>query len=420
VAYATRTEITWKELNPAEGVYNWAKLDDQIDLASKDNKKFSFRVYTMAGEEYGGHQIPDWVLEKGAVILSSGEPDYSNCAYQEQWGNFVDQLIRRYDANPSIAYIDISGYGNFNEWSWSDFQTEWDEVWDEDYASGAANRSSFIYLDSQARRRLADMFIGGSYTSHQCRDENGVIEEVNYSYTGAQKTQLVMPYAGINQSTEYVFTMRKDVGFRFDCLGRLDTELPEEISEIWTTAPVVYEFCGPGDFDVATANEFIRLTHPSLIHNNDYSSDFASLQQLMFPVGYRLFLKKAEANYSVNHGETLSLDMIWQNLGTAPVYPKMGLDYRLRVSLIDPATKTMVLDFPTQVDVSSWLPADPLGSSAPEYATNVKLIIPESVQSGYYILAVSITDDRTGIPIQLPVIGDYIDGRLNLFEVHIK
>ena len=64
--------------------------------------------------------MPEWVLQKGAKILNSGEPDYSNCRYQEEWGKFVAELIARYDGNPDIAFIDISGYGNFSEWSWRD------------------------------------------------------------------------------------------------------------------------------------------------------------------------------------------------------------------------------------------------------------------------------------------------------------
>ena len=207
VVYANRDMITWKILNPAEGVYNWAPLSEGIAQAATIGKQFSFRVFTISGESYGPEEVPDWVLQKGALIRLDGEPDYSNCVYQQEWGKFVTELLAKYDGNPSIAYIDISGYGNFNEWSWQD-QTEWDTVWDENYRNGTASSITLQTLDGQARRRLADIFIGGSFSSHQCRDASGNILQTSYAYIGAQKTQLIMPYAGIPLSTLFVFLMR--------------------------------------------------------------------------------------------------------------------------------------------------------------------------------------------------------------------
>src|SRR5215204_739447 len=249
VAYANRRDIAWSILNPAEGVYNWSVLDELLLNATAERKQFSFRVYTMVGEGYGGHMIPNWVLEKGAIILSSGEPDYSSCVYQEEWGRFVNELSRFYDGNRNIAFIDISGYGNFNEWSWQDHQTEWDSAWEAGYLSDSVSADLFKTLDGQARRRLADMFIGGSFENHKCLLDNGETGLVNYSYSGFQKSQLIMPYAGIVQASQYVFSRRNDVGVRYDCLGRNGERLMEKIgdviSNVWTTAPIFFERGNP-------------------------------------------------------------------------------------------------------------------------------------------------------------------------------
>ena len=62
--------------------------------------------------------------------------------------------------NPAIAFIDISGYGKFNEWDWGT-QTEWDPLWDESYKKNPREPPSTMQtLDSQARRRLVDIFVG--------------------------------------------------------------------------------------------------------------------------------------------------------------------------------------------------------------------------------------------------------------------
>ncbi len=149
VAYR-RSSYGWARLNPRPGVYDFGRLDRELDRVQAVGKQLAFRIYTMRGEHHGGHEIPQWVLASGARLLSNGEPDYGSCVYQRRWGAMVEELRRRYDGNPAIAWVDISGYGNFNEWSWQD-QTRWEAV-----------PSHPRTVDGMARNRLADMFIGGS------------------------------------------------------------------------------------------------------------------------------------------------------------------------------------------------------------------------------------------------------------------
>ncbi len=127
-------------------------------------------------------------------------------------GSFVNALVERYDGNPNIAFIDISGYGDFNEWSWVD-QTEWDFSWEEHYNQGTASKYTFNTIDGQARRRLADMFIGGEFTDTFAERISNKPRYVNYKYAGFQKSQLVLPYAGMIQATQYVFTQRRRYWF---------------------------------------------------------------------------------------------------------------------------------------------------------------------------------------------------------------
>lgn len=420
VHYSARSEISWKQLNPSEGVYAWSNIDQQLENAKEDEKQYSFRVFTMSGENYGGHQIPDWVLNKGAVILSSGEPDYSNCVYQEEWGKFVAAMIKRYDGNPDIAFMDISGYGNFNEWSWQN-QTRWDDLWAQSYENNAASPATMEELDGEARRRLADMFLGGAYKAHRCRSADGRIRSVDYSYQGAQKTQLIMPYAGIIQSTQYVFNVRKDVGFRFDCLGRDGLEdLPPEVLRIWRNAPVIYEFCGPSSFDMDIAKTLVEQTHPILIHNNDFEGDVNALQELLTSIGYRFFLKQASANSTGKAGEGLPISLVWQNLGTSPVYPGLGQNLELSLYLIDRTNGQIVMTYPVEADISSWFPAEPFPSSnPPEYHVRVNLPLPSELAPGTYGLTLAIIETNTDTPIQLAVEGLTASGQLFLFDITV-
>jgi len=420
VDYSDRRAIAWLELNPAKGIYNWSHLDAQLDEAKETGKQFSFRIYTTVGENYDGHMVPPWVLNTGARILKSGEPDFSNCVYQEAWGKFVDELIRKYDGDPNIAYIDISGYGNFNEWSWQDDQTEWDEKWATDYANGTASGTSLTTLDGQARRRLADMFIGGSFSGHACRKPDGVISYVDYSYPGFQKTQLIMPYAGIIQSSQYVYSRRQDIGFRYDCLGRDGRDLFEkigyQINNIWMKAPIVYELCKPDQMDPEDASWLLRASHASIVHNNNWKYNRDKLEDMMVNVGYRYSLKEAKIELT---GHMLEMNMIWQNVGSAPSYPLMGQKFSLYFYLLDQAG-SQVLQQPIPVNIAAWMPAIAPDIAPPEYYVISNIQIPSSLSNGTYRVGVSIVDERTAKSIQLAFSGGNVDGIYILSSINIK
>lgn len=406
VMYPNRRQIGWLILNPAQGVYDWSALDKALQEATRDGKQLSFRVYTMVGERYGGHMIPDWVFAKGATLLpSSDEPDYSSCVYQDEWGKFVEELRKVYDGNPNIAFIDISGYGNFNEWSWQDAQTEWDVAWEEGYVNGAASSDLFETLDGQARRRLADMFIGGSYDEHRCRLATGETDFVAYSYEGFQETQLVMPYAGIVQSSQYVFQRRSDVGFRYDCLGKSGERVLEKvgsiISQVWRTAPVVLELCKPNEFDLDDAKMLLRMAHGSLVHDNDWRLGPEKLEELMRDAGYRYFLKEATLHAK---DRTIEVQMNWQNLGYAPSYPKMGQEFQLYFYLMD-AAGTMIHRQLVPVNIFQWLPARLPDTPPQVYPVSHTVQLPFVLSKGIYYAGVSIVDMRTGKPIDLAIDG---------------
>ena len=424
IAYSQRNEVSWRVLNPSEGVYDWARLDSQLNYVVKQGKQFSFRVYTMIGEGFGGHQVPTWVLDKGAVILPSGEPDYSNCVYQEEWAKFVEALIGHYDGNPDIAFIDISGYGNFNEWSWSDVQTEWDDNWQESYESGIIVPSTITTLDGQARRHLADMFIGGSNFAHQCQNADSTISTISYEYEGFQETQLVMPYAGIVQSTQYVYSQNPNVGFRHDCLGRPSSSdildrLKDELDGVWRNAPIVFETCSPSDFQVGSAYYLLENTHASVLHNvNIDDIDSGDIQGLSDLLGYKYYLSDMEYSTQVRPGGQFYLRMVWQNVGQAPSYPKMGQNLQLVLNLVHKDSGA-TLEVDLIADISKWMPKDFGEELQPEYQIEEYLQLPDSIKSGKYIIKVAIIDLATGEPINLAITGQEENGFYFLSEFDV-
>jgi hypothetical protein len=379
-----RPSVGWAGMNPEARVYDWSVIDDAIAEARDRGNQLSLRVYTMRHPEWDGHKVPQWVLDDGAELLADGEPDYSNAVYQEHWATFVEALRRRYDGHPDLAFIDVSGYGNYNEWSWED-QTRWESGWDPGDPAGT--------LDGQARQRLADLFLGGSGTI-EARDADGDVVEVDYDYPGFSRTQLVMPYAGIRQSLWYALDKRPDVGWRYDCLGQISAVdlrgLGDEALSRWRDAPMVYEFCSQVDW--STVDDAVGLTHPVLIHDNS-TDEREEVADLLATVGYRYALDSAEAPGAVRAGRSIPVRMWWRNLGSSPAYEALGADLELRVALRDRDGRVLVAT-PASSDVNGWMP-----DSAVE--VDVDLKVPGRVPAGAYDLAVAVVDRDTGDPIGL-------------------
>lgn len=388
----------WAALNPAPGVYDWSLIDAALDGAAQRGNLVSLRIYTMRHPRLDGHKLPAWVIDDGAALID-GEPDYTNAVYQDRWATFVEALRARYDGDPRIAFIDVSGYGNYNEWSWQD-QTEWDTEW-----------RSPTSLDGQARTRLADMFLGGSGTV-EVRDADGGVSTVTYSYPGFARTQLVMPYAGIRQSLWYALQRRPDVGWRFDCLGKISADqlrdLGDDALQRWRRAPVVFEFCSSVDW--SAVDDAIALTHPVLLHDNGTAGK-PELPAVLADVGYRYVLDRAEWQVTVAAGDRLPLRMWWRNDGSSLAYDTLGVVPVLHAALVD-ATGAVAHDWTVTDGVGGWLP----DTSVPVPS---QLNVPADLASGDYDLRVSIRNARSGRPLALPVRDATDDGWVPLGRLQV-
>ncbi|CAN5907572.1 DUF4832 domain-containing protein [soil metagenome] len=397
VEYLRPTE-GWAALNPAPGVYDWSIVDEALDGADERGNLLGLRIYTMRHPRSDGHKLPSWVLGAGATLID-GEPDYSNGVYQDRWATFVEALRDRYDGDPRIAFIDISGYGNYNEWSWQD-QTEWDTDW-----------RAPTSLDGQARRRLADLFLGGEGTA-EVRDADGNRSTVTYRYRGFRETQLLMPYAGIRQSLWYALARRPDVGWRFDCLGQIGAgqlrELGDDALERWRRAPVVFEFCSTVDW--GGVDEAVALTHPVLVHDNATARE-AELPDLLASIGYRYVLERAQWPRAITPGGQFALTMWWRNDGTSLAYEALGVTPVLLAALFD-ADGRNVHTWTVDDTVGGWLPGSPT-------LVDAALVVPDDVAGGDYDLRVMVGNDQSRRPLALPLRETTDAGWFHLGDVRI-
>ena len=104
----------WDELEPAEGAYNWAQIDNFIAKSWDFGVAPSMGIHIMEG---GGSRVPEWVFTQagaGRFTCTWEVPKYWDSILLEKLENFVQALAARYDNDPRLAWIQI-GTGVYGE-----------------------------------------------------------------------------------------------------------------------------------------------------------------------------------------------------------------------------------------------------------------------------------------------------------------
>lgn len=115
--------FTWAELEPAEGVYNWAPVDEVLAAAHATGRKVAPRVYTNEGDF--SQATPSWVFDAGASAYaidagsSTAQPVPTDPIFTERFAAFVAAFGDRYDGHPAIEFVQTNaGMGAYGEMVW--------------------------------------------------------------------------------------------------------------------------------------------------------------------------------------------------------------------------------------------------------------------------------------------------------------
>jgi hypothetical protein len=109
-----RVKTLWDYTQPAAATYSWTGIDEALRLASVYHKFIGLSVTA-------GVNTPQWVYDSGATRypLRDGSnlvmPLPWEDAFLNPWLAFVHELGARYDGNPNLQYVVISGLGQTME-----------------------------------------------------------------------------------------------------------------------------------------------------------------------------------------------------------------------------------------------------------------------------------------------------------------
>ena len=119
-------DITWKELEPKKGHYNWETIEEsnQFKRWKKEGKQVVLRFLLDYPGKSSHKDIPDWLGNEisdlgDAYNTSYGKgfsPNYQNKQLRKYYKDAVTAMGQRWGNDDFIAYIELGGLGHWGEW----------------------------------------------------------------------------------------------------------------------------------------------------------------------------------------------------------------------------------------------------------------------------------------------------------------
>ncbi len=339
--------ILWKAFEPSRGQYDYALVEDILRKARDRGQTVMLRL--MPHSTRACDDVPEWLK---TIIPCPERPDGKRVkespadpVYLKYFGEAVEALGRRFDADPTLDVMDVSITGAWGEGHRVD-----------DYPR-------------EALERLMDVYT-------RCFQNTRLIGQVAAPW--------LVRYA--NETAP--------CGWRGDGVGEgyhMTVKYPNAsvlMSDYWKKAPVSFEsfwWLGEWDrqgWDVDGAIEQTLSWHISTFNAKSFPVPEKWRDKIAYwlsRMGYHFVLRRFAYPSAANAGDTLCFALTVENRGVAPIYNAIPLRLRLQ------GEKTYI--FTTDVDIRTWLP----GSSTAEF----EITLPQDMPAGDYDAGLSLSGEDT-------------------------
>lgn len=332
-------DITWAELEPEEGQYNWEKIEkeNQIERWRKEGKHIVLRfVCDIPGNEMH-MDIPEWLYEKigyaGAwydTALGKGfAPDYNNETLLAYHTKAVKALGEHFGQDSLISFVELGSLGHWGEWH-------------VDYSSGI--------------RRLPKEAVRDEYVSvwADAFPNAMLLMRRPFSHAAKYGTGLYNDMTGDASETAAWLREIENGG---DLSQTDEKNALSSMPDFWKTAPVGGEFTSSTSMEemletnLSQTVELIRESHVTFLGPNIAVSKYPEgYQTVLKNMGYRLWI--SEAVLSHRFGGT-KLELTWENDGVAPFYKNWPVWV-----LVTDEDGNMVEEKEVKMELSSILPGE--------------------------------------------------------------
>ncbi len=376
--------IYWKFIEPQRQKYRWDLIDTALKTARERGQTLLLRI-----APYGtgsDNDVPDWYRkmvgdETGKLPVQKWRTDPEDPRYVQYFGSMILQLGSRYDGHPDLEGVDVSIVGAWGE--------------------------------GEGTERL------------QWRTLETLID----CYLETFKTTPLLMQLSDAKSTGYAISKR-DVGFRFDCLGDMGGFSPTwshmldyypqaiidfGMKDAWKKAPVSLEVCWVMQHWKDKGWDADYIIDQSLKwHISSFNAKSSAVPGEWWPqvnrwlnkMGYRFVLRKFTYPAAIPAGREMVFTSWWENKGVAPCYRRFPLALRLH-------SKEQTSVMRTDADIRNWLPGDNLFDSS--------VTIPQGTPPGQYELELAILDSGSDQPkVKLAIEGRRADGWYELGKIKIE
>jgi len=353
----------WRQIEPAQGQYDFTLIDNEIAQAKAAGYTFGFRIMPLNPP---AACMPDYL--KGV--------DYDDPLYQQRAQALFTVLGQRYDSNPTIGLLDMSLVGCWGEWN--------------DSCGGGT-------MSMENRQKIIDM-----------------------QFQAFPHKRFLM-FTDAQDSLDYALNYQRPLrtGVRVDCLGHphlggaRDTLDNDPIARNqWKVAPLVFEYCGV-PYNFARALNDIRHYHASLIGDgdgniNDFSSysatDRAMIVENNKAAGYRFELNSLTLPKAISPGSSFLVTSNWTNVNTSPAYLPWHVMLQLRS-----ADNKVAWEGQSRLDLQKPFSEAALGNDST--AVSDTFALPINLAHGNYSVCVQILDpNKVYAPLALANKGRTADG----------
>lgn len=367
-------DITWAELEPEEGVYNWASIDEenQISRWRKEGKHLVLRFVCDIPSDEEHMDIPEWLYEKSgkAGKWYDGEygkgfaPDYNSPTIISCHKKAVRAIGEHFGQDGLISYVELGSLGHWGEWHVN-------------YSEG---------IQRIPREAVRDKYI--------------------LPWTEAFPDAMILMRRPFAAAEKYGFGLYNDMtgqpeatqswlgwinnGGEYDQTGEKNVIVP--MKDFWKTAPSGGEFTSSLsmeemlDTNLSGTVEMIREAHTTFLGPKIPDENYVDgYKEVLKNMGYRLWISMAELK---NTAKGSRLKLTWENSGVAPMYK----EWTVYVYIEDESGK-LVEKSRISIKISSLLPG--------EKATTLTALETERLNSLLekgYRLSVGIEDPMTELP----------------------
>ena len=295
--------LPWAFIEPEEGKFNWEWLDTPARRWISVGKKVALRL--TATENWTQSGTPEWVFQAGAkyyTVDNYKEPEYDDSIFLQKVEHFVEQMARRYDGNPHVAFIDIGHFG-----MWGEGHTE------------VTTPQHHLTWGFETQKRIIDIYCKHFKHTQLC---------ISDDFAGHDRPGVHFPIID--------YALSRGVSLRDDSI--LVQPAPrnwyhsEMASLFWPTMPVVLEHehyggsVGRGAWDKELLLQSVEDYHASYMSIHwwpriELQENRDIIERINRRLGYRIRLNEISWPSEVQKGKPFIIHTRWSNAGVAPCYP---------------------------------------------------------------------------------------------------